>query len=290
MGVGEARIGYAGRQAGTHVMNDDAAQRPWLGFRIAGSDPGGADARDLARLLADIVSAARVIVDEALALGRRPGPMSKLERSLAAFRVVSVSPGSLSIALAEPPASASNRASMQPDHPLAPDTVARELVEEMESISRGELSPSGGYARRQSVERLMRSAARIGDVVDVAHYPSEGRKMRARVELTRVVLVTDAAPAPATARATRNGAVFGPGYTPYAANKIQRLRRQLHLRDLERRSVAYPPRSIAELARAQGVDLLNPPDYPAILAGLWETEKEAAAFREEIRKGRSASR
>ena len=52
----------------------------------------------------------------------------------------------------------------------------------------------------------------------------------------------------------------------------------------------YPPRSIAELARAQGVDLLNPPDYPAILAGLWETEKEAAAFREEIRKGRSASR
>lgn len=271
-------------------MDDDAAQRPWLGFRISGSDPGGVDARDLARLLADIVRAARVIADEALALGRRPGPVSNLERSLAGFRVVSVSPGSLRIALAEPPASASERASMQPDHPLAPDTVARELVEEMESISRGELSPSGGYTRRQSVERLMRSAARIGDVVDVAHYPSESRKMRARVELTRAVLVTDALPAPAPARATRNGAVFGPGYTPYAADEIRRLRRQLHLRDLERRGVAHPPKSIEQLAREHGLLSRPPAHYPSILAGLFETEAEAEAFREDIRRGRAASR
>ena len=150
------------------MMNDDAAQRPWLGFRIVGSDPGGADARDLARLLADIVSAARVIADEALALGRRPGPMSKLERSLAAFRVVSVLPGSLDIALAKPPPSDEATELMLEDRDLTPGIVALEFFEAFDALTAhrplrsevgsGDARSSASCARRPGSATMPRSS------------------------------------------------------------------------------------------------------------------------------------
>ena len=52
--------------------------------------------------------------------------------------------------------------------------------------------------------------------------------------------------------------------------------------------VDVPPRSIDALACEQGLHLRPPPDYPSILSGLWESEAEAEAFREEIRSGRAA--
>lgn len=54
----------------------------------------------------------------------------------------------------------------------------------------------------------------------------------------------------------------------------------------EERGVELPPKSIDELAREQGLLLRPPPDYFALLSGLWETEEEAEAFRQEIHEGR----
>ena len=52
--------------------------------------------------------------------------------------------------------------------------------------------------------------------------------------------------------------------------------------------VDVPPRSIGALAREQGLHLRPPPDYFSVLSGLWESEEEAEAFRDEIRSGRAA--
>ena len=260
-------------------MTDTIAERPWLQFRITGSDPGGVDVRALADLLEELARATRFIADELLGLGRPRGPLSQLERSLAGFRVLSVSPGSLDLALAPPPPATTDETADDAD-PLTPDAVAGALIEEIEAVSRCELSPSGGYERRHAVERLMCSAARIGDAVDVAHCPSAGGDTRARVEFSETVLAT--AGLASTRHADEGRRV---------EKRVLWLRRQLHVRDIERQGgVAHPSKSIEELACEQGLLDRPPADYPALLADLWNTEDEAAAFREEIRGGRSASR
>ena len=204
------------------MTNDDTAQGPWLHFHIAGSATGGVDARALAQLLEDMTGAARVIADEKLSLGRRRGPMSRLERSLAAFRVLSVSPGSLNISLAAPPAASDEQLPMWADEALTPETVARGIVEELESISKNGIRPSGGYARRQAVERLMRSAGRIGDVVDVVHHPIEGDEVR-----VRVVLALDDAPRAEYRPEIQERAMFGQVFMADVEQGRQRLRVKL---------------------------------------------------------------
>ena len=261
-------------------MTDNAAERPWLRFRITGNDPGGVDVRALADILEELARATRFIADELIGLGRPRGALSQLERSLAAFRVVSVSLGSFDMALAAPPLAATGDEAGQEADSLTPDMVAGALIEEIEAVSRVELSPLGGYERRHAVERLMCSAARIGDSVDVAHCSAEGRDMRAQVQLTRAVLVTAGLTSAPRADSNRN-----------AGKRVVWLRRQLHVRDIERQGgLAHPLKSIEELAREQGLLDRPPADYPALLADLWDTEEEAAAFRDEIRRGRSASR
>ena len=260
-------------------MTENSAERPWLRFRIVGNEPGGVDARALADLIGELARATRLIADELLGLGRPRGPLSQLERSLAGFRVLSVSPGSLDLALAPPPPATTDETADDADL-LTPDAVAGALIEEIEAVSRCELSPSGGYERRHAVERLMCSAARIGDAVDVAHCPSAGGDKRARVEWTRTVLVTAGLTSSLSADSSRD-----------AGERVLGLRRQLHVRDIERQGgVAHPSKSIEELACEQGLLDRPPADYPALLSDLWNTEDEAAAFRQEIRGGRSASR
>ena len=260
-------------------MTDNATDRPWLRLRITGNDPGGVDVRALTDMLEELARTTRLIADELIGLNRPRGPLSQLERSLAAFRVVSVAPGSLDMALAPPPAATAGRASLEADV-LNPDMVARALIEEIEAVSLGELSPSGGHERRHAVERLMCSAARIGDAVEVAHCSAAGRDMGARVDFARAALVTA-------------GLASAPDPDPglKAGKRALWLRRQLHVRDIERQGgIAHPPESIKELAREQGLLDRRAPDYPELLADMWGTAEKAAAFREEIRQGRSASR
>ncbi len=311
-------------------MNDDAAQRPWLVFRIAGSDPGGVDARDLARLLAEIVSSARAIAEDVLALGRRPGPMSKLERSLAAFRVVSVLPGSVEIVLAQPPPPDEATESLLEDRDLTPGIVALEFFEAFEGLLANPPPRSEVGERRHAVECVVRSAARIGDHAEIVHYPTDGGKLHVAVPLG------DGASARLGRGVEARRVVYGRVFADDASGAPQRLRvhltdgseammrpskflthevlavcgklAELHVSgsttnaatdgviagirvlDRPRPRVAHPPKSIEQLAREHGLLSRPPADYPSLFAGLFGTEAEAEAFREDIRHGRSASR
>ncbi len=308
------------------MKNDDAVERPWLLFRITGGDPGGADARDLARLLADIVSAARVVADKALGIGRRPGPMSKLERSLAAFRVASVQPGSIDIAIVQPPPADRATALALEDRELTPGVVALELFEEFEALLAPPPPRSEAGERRRAVERVVRSAARIGHHAELVHCPAEGGKLHVAVPLS------DGASARLGRAAAARRVVYGRVFADDGAAS-RRLRvlltdglrtvmrpskhvarevleapgklAELHvseavsaerviegIRIIERPGPrpANPPKSIEQLAREQRLLSRPPADYPSLLAGLFETEAEAQAFREDIRRGRSPAR
>ena len=161
-------------------MGDNASGQPWLAFRIAGDTGAGVDARALAKLLTDIMNAARIIAREKLSLDTRRGPMSSQERALAGFRVTSVAPGSVNIAFAAPPA---QQAVMSLDEEVTPGAVARELIGDLESFLQNQSLGSRGYRRRQAVESVIRSAARIGRSAEIVHYAPGDEPMRVHLAL-----------------------------------------------------------------------------------------------------------
>ena len=189
------------------MTNDNAAERPWMHFHIAGNPTGGVDARALAELLQEMAKAARLIADEKLSLGRRRGPMNELERSLAAFRVISVSPGSLDITLAEPPVPEAQAIPMWLDDEVTPAAIARDLVREFEAIASNAPTPIGANGRRQAVERVVRSAARIGEVAEIIHYPVNDEAVRIHVVLSRSSSASDE-PRPEVRQRIMFGQVF----------------------------------------------------------------------------------
>lgn len=164
------------------MTTEPAAGRPWLLFRVDGDMAAGVDARALGQLLQDIAGAARAIADERLGLGARRGPMTALEQSLAGMRVASVSPGSVTIEFAEPPPAAIGRQSvLRLDEEVTPAAITRALVEEIGMLASDAPPGPRGLGRRRAVERIARSAARIGDSAEVVHYSPDGEEVRARV-------------------------------------------------------------------------------------------------------------
>lgn len=310
------------------MTTDSTAGRPWLLFRVDGDMGAGVDARALSQLLQDIAGAARVIADEKLALGPRRGPLNPLELSLAGLRVASVSPGSVNIAFAEPPTAVGQQGMLQWDEEVTPTAVTRTLIEEMGMYARNEAYTPQGIGRRRAVERLVRSAARIGNYAEVVHHPPAGEEIRAHIPLTASFSLQEE-PVPEI----RQRVMFGHVYMADVEAGRQRLRLKLaddsnivmsveedvrhelpsvlgqlaelhvseaivggaiaervvgliRLLEPEERGVELPPKSIDELAREQGLLLRPPPDYFALLSGLWETDEEAKAFRQEIHEGR----
>ena len=68
---------------------------------------------------------------------------------------------------------------------------------------------------------------------------------------------------------------------------VERVVGAVRLLTADEQGIDVPLKSIDELAREQGLLLRPPPDYFSILSGLWESEEEAEAFREDIRRGRA---
>ena len=307
-------------------MTDNTDEQPWMRFRVAGDADAddGVDARALAQLLLDLSAAARLIASEMLGQGRPRGPMSKLERSLAAFRVVSVAPGSVDVALAEPlPVDDESDAALD-DLELTADAVARELVEALAAAPPDARAADAG-PRRMAIERVMRSAARIGDRAEIALDSSSGWGERVELALgpfasSRVksrlrVMFGHVSPDGAIGGETRvrvdlvTGSKAVMRVADAIAGDVPEARRlcELHVSkppdgDASKEQLIEhirvfpdlppappPPKSIEELAREQGLLDRPPPDYAAILGGLFETEAEAQAFRDEIRRGRIAS-
>ena len=314
------------------MVSEDNAERPWLLFHIAGENPQGVDARDLAQLLHDMAGAARAIAREKLSLRQRPGRMSAMERSLAAFRVVSVSPGSLDITLAEPPPVDAKQAAMRVEDEVTPEAVARELIQELEAASTNIAPLLHSDGRRVAAERVVRSAARMGDFVEIVHYPVDGKEFR-----SSFVLLSDSAGMREPPRESHRRIMFGQVFmadveagrqrvrvklprgsdltmaiddaltdtmptvlgeltelsvseTIVGTTVVDRIVDDIRLLPAEERGIERPEKSIHELAMEQGLLLRAPPDYFSILSSLWDTEEEAEAFRDDIRRGRSASR
>ena len=63
--------------------------------------------------------------------------------------------------------------------------------------------------------------------------------------------------------------------------------RNVRALDPDECGVDVPDRSITELAGDQGLNERRQPDYFSILSDLWESDDEAEAFREEIRRARN---
>lgn len=310
-------------------MTDNSNEKPWLLLHIDGDLAGGVDARALAQLLQDVVGAARLIADEKLSLGRRRGRMSAQERALAGLRITSVSPGSVNIAFAAPPEVVERQGSMLPDGEITPAAIARELIEEFELVSRRQAPASQGYARREAIERVVRSAARIGDSAEVVHHPEGGDEVRVHFALD-----PDAPTYEKPTPDIRERVLFAHVFMADVEDGRQRVRVKLpdesdltmpidedltgamsdvlgqlaelrvseawvggtvvervvgavRLLTADEQGIDVPPKSIDELAREQGLFLRPPPDYFSILSGLWESEEEAEAFRQDVRRGRA---
>ena len=308
-------------------MDDSTSGQPWLVFRVAGDTGTGVDARALARLLTDIVGAARIIARERLSLDARSGPMSSDERALAGFRVTSVTPGSVNIAFAAPP---EQQSVMALDEERTPAAIARALMEEFESASRKQPPSIQGHSRRQAVENVVRSAARIGTSAEIEHQPAHGKTMRVHLALSSDPTVYDAVP---ELPDLRERVMFGQVFMADVEDGRQRIRLKLadasdvtmrlqdhlsgamsnvlgqlaelrvsetlvggtpervvvgvRLLTADERGIDLPPKSIDDLAREQGLLWREHPDYVSILSGLWESEEEAEAFREDIQSGRA---
>ena len=313
---------------GERRVDEGTSGQPWLVFRVAGDTGAGVDARALARLLTDIVGAARIIARERLSLDARSGPMTSDERALAGFRVTSVTPGSVNIAFAAP---SEQQSVMALDEERTPAAIARALMEEFETASRAQPPDSEGRSRRRAVERVVRSAARIGTSAEIEHRPADGTTMRVDFSLSSETVAYEAVPELPN---SRERVMFGQVFMADVEDGRQRVRVKLadasdvtirlqeHLagsmsgvlgrlaelrvgetligetvermvvgvRPLtaEERGVELPPKSIDDLAREQGLLWREHPDYVSILSGLWESEEEAEAFREYIQSGRTA--
>ena len=210
-------------------MTDNPTEQPWLLLHIDGPT-GGVDARALAQLLQDMVGVARLIADEKLTVGRRRGPMrgrrrgpmSAPERALAGLRVTSVSPGSVNIAFATPSAAVEQQSSMLLDPEVTPAAIARQLIEEFESVSRKQPPTPQGHGRRQAVERVVRSVARIGNSAELVHHPPDGEEIR-----VRIVLAPDASTYEEPMPDIRQRVMFGQVFMADVEDGRQRVRVKL---------------------------------------------------------------
>ena len=228
-------------------MTDNPTEQPWLLLHIDGPT-GGVDARDLAQLLQDMVGVARLIADEKLAMGRRRGPMSAPERALAGLRVTSVSPGSFNIAFTTPPAAVEQQSSMLLDPEVTPAAVARQLIEEFESVSRKQPPAPQSHGRRQAVERVVRSVARIGDSAELVHHPPDGEEIR-----VHIVMASDAITYEEPVPDIRQRVMFGQVFMADVEDGRQRVRVKLAddsnlTMSLERDLVREMPDVLGQLA------------------------------------------
>ena len=239
------------------MTNNESGQQPWMRFHVSGADRGGVDARALAQLLQDLAVAARLIASEMLGQRKPRGPMSEWERSLVAFRVLSIAPGSVDIALAEPPA-----AYMHQTGSLTPADIASELVGRMEASLRveGDRFPVRN-GRDGAVGRVVQSAARIGDVAEIIHYPYPRRDaVRVNFDLRRLPV--------SRARARRAS------WDLAMAHRERFVREQVHLDDEGQHRLPYTLRAPSE--ETEDMYLAEVPLLPGCRA--WGDTAEEALF------------
>jgi hypothetical protein len=168
---------------------------PWFVFKIEDADEGGIEPSKLARLLVELSSAlyaiARVQIDET---PNRPGRRTYQEDSLAGARIRSIVPGSTTIELTPPAASAQPR--LIADEPDA-DTVMSMFSEEVANIEHEIPVVPRNWEVRARVRAVLDRAGDIGSRGTLIHNPlrvGSGHKRKTQVTTFRVRHLPDVQP------------------------------------------------------------------------------------------------
>jgi hypothetical protein len=198
-------------------------QDAWLRFYVGEAPADGVDARLVAALITEITDAILVAARQRLGSHqRRSGPRNALERNLAAIRLVSVTPGSIDVRFAEPPAVDDLQGPL-PSLTTAPtpDTIASDVIGEIRRVQERDVSAGRSDALRSSVDRLLTAASRIGDYAEVSHRPSHGEPetVSLRLREDRPVSTAD--------ESTRQVTLYGHSYMIDVEVGRQRLRIKL---------------------------------------------------------------
>ena len=175
-------------------MTNKQEQRPWFEMRIEDTDGLGVEASKLAKLLQDLSSAFYAIARAKLGTeAGRPGRRSAGEDSLAAIRIVRVSPGS-TIIEADPPAAGLQAPFIDfLDQPTAEDVLCDFALEAQRVDRRQRSAFSNRPEVRRRVQAALRDASEIGRTTEVIvrprgpRRPTIGEEFRVRMEAPPVM-------------------------------------------------------------------------------------------------------
>ncbi|MEX2236958.1 MAG: hypothetical protein WEB00_05410 [Dehalococcoidia bacterium] len=166
-------------------MADPISEGAWLEFRIETADDG-VEAKKLARLLQDLSSSFYAIARSKVGKRGRPGPRTSDEDSLAAVRIVRLSPGS-AIIEAEPPVLDSQSQMRFDDGPTTADEIGFEFFQAIQRLgTQGATSGPQDFVR--FIHAFVSDIGEIGESVDVIYrpvnpHPETGLKAELRTRL-----------------------------------------------------------------------------------------------------------
>lgn len=300
----------------------DTTSEPWLEFVFDGPAQSTVDARAVGQLLVDVTLAARQIAADLLRTGEPKGPMSADERALAAFTLKSIGPGSiLRIELARPATEVSRQVTLGGGPAPLPtaDDVIRLLESDLLGLEEGQALHRPN--RRGSITSLKRSLVRISPDVSISGtysgnfkrvpiYRKKSETKRATESSERRVYFGRATMADSDPDRRRLRATLYDGRrllldvaeefaTPLADVFDQDVEFRVvdtidagvvirstvdAVRPLEPAEIGidFPARDWRRLAKEQGIDLVDPPDYVQLLQGLFDSEREVEAFKHHI--------
>ncbi len=300
-------------------MSDSAAQ-PWLELTLEGESGAPVDARDVGDLLVKFSTAARQVAADMLGSGDPKGRRSQQEHALTGFTLKTIGPGSaLKIELEPPVVGLSVRLFDNFAEPPTPALVVRDLVADLTGERNSDRHPR--QARRNAIDQLSNCFAKIAPHVSLQGRCWEGEAVTIRprriasdraqnaITVRRVYFgratMADADPNHRQLRASLyNGThcmLDVPDNFPSSLSEI--FDKHLEFRVLEQVSDGsvlrsdveavrlldpaeigfdLPSKDWSQLASEQGIDLSDPPDYPALLNALFESEADIQAFREHL--------
>ena len=200
---------------------------PWFVFSILDTEGEGVEVGKLSRLLSSLSSAFYAIARAKIGTaGPRPGRRKMAEETLAAVRLVRVSPGSMTIEVAPPPGAIQGRFAVVEEP--TPDDVALDFYEEVRRIEAGESVPSDRIDIRRHVRVVVEEAGQIGPRAEIAYSPLSPRPGLPRGQVLRTSIRTrEVAEQELTERQTRARRLSGHAYMVDVEPGRQRLRVKL---------------------------------------------------------------
>lgn len=198
----------------------------WFVFTLEDTDPTGVEIPKLTKLLNDLSSSFYAIARQKKgAAGPRPGRRALAEELLAGFRLIRVTPGSLTIELAPPPSQ--EQLQLFEDEPI-PDDVVIDFYKELQEIEAGSPPTPGRVGIRRSVRTVIQDAGEFGPRVEVQFKPRVDRPdFPSTTRLRRTFRTTELSEPDLPAHAIRHRTLSGHVYMVDVELGRQRVRVKL---------------------------------------------------------------